>query len=548
MTRIATHPVIELQDAAGEVRRVTVTGDRVLIGRLDTADVSLPSAGVSRAHAELIREPDGRWRLRDLDSHNGTWVGGARIKECRVTFGNEFTIGEYALRLLPGGETPAFREPVRYAATISSTERFTSLHDSAPPHVRADHLARVAQEGERLLSIADRDERLARVCRLMLQDPLPGRAAMVLRLAGGAAPQVVSPAQQRSERDQPPHVSRTLLDAVFERRQALMASDSAMNGDAIEMSVAVNRASMAAAACPLTETAPGEPMDVLYVTMPQGYDGTEWLALIVLAVEQLRHVEVAWRHRQEAERMAALERELEQARKLQMSFVPRIQPGLGMDVAICFEPCLAVGGDYVDVLQREGDRLLLTVADVCGKGIRAAMTTASLHTMVRSGCKAGLELPQIMDSINEYLIDTLATGQFVTMIAMEVNIATGALACVNCGHPPAVVADGRGNHRWLEMARHFPLGVLTQEMQVVEDRLNAGETIALFSDGFSELPVAERQLWGVEGVADAVRAAVAAAQPSTAAAVVAAIHAHSDELLAGRTAPDDRTLLLARRV
>ncbi|MCC6682047.1 MAG: SpoIIE family protein phosphatase [Phycisphaeraceae bacterium] len=546
MNTATTQPVLEMRDAEGKVARLPIQASRLVLGRLETADVCLADPLASRAHAELFQDDDGDWRLRDLDSHNGTWVGGARIKECKIYFGDSFTIGNIAIRLLSGEHEDKDDEKDHkpwMTLTRPHGEWFTSLHEGPPPRVRSDHLSMVAQAGARLLTLDDPDQRLAALCQLMLQEPLPGRSAVVLRVAPDAEPQILCPVQMRVVGDAPPHVSHTLLEAVLQRRQALMASNTQSSQDAIELSIATEHLTMTAAACPLSEE-PGGQMDVLYVTLPPGYAGTEWLALIVLAGEQHRHARITWAHRREAERMAAIERELQEARRLQMQLVPVLRTDLGLDFAICFEPCLAVGGDYVDILPRAHGRVLVTVADVCGKGIRAALTTSSLHTMVHSGVKFGFSLPQLMTNLNEYLLDMLQQGTFVTMIALEIDAANGQISSVNAGHPAAVVLDGRGSFHTLEEAQYFPLGIDKQEFIASTAQLLPGQTLALFSDGLSELPGPEGRLWGTGGVAEALSNV---SDSSNAAAIAAEFAQRVEQLLTGRHAPDDRTLLLLRR-
>ena len=541
---------IEWTDEAGTIARQAITARKLVIGRLDTADLCLPGAGVSRSHAELSRDRAGRWRLRDLGSHNGTWVAGARIHECEVTADTEITIGGYTLKLITPSRVAAMAESSSQpmmTITRSDTQRLSSLDEGPPPRVRGDHLAQVTATGRQLLDLESPDNRRTALCRLMLEEPLPGRSAMVFRLVADAEPIPLTDAQHREDDVTPTHVSRTLLDAVLDQRVPLIASNAGPSDDAIELSIAARDGVMAAAACPLHDAEPGEPLDVLYVTLPSDYGGTEWLALIALAVEQYRYAESAWTQRREAVRMAAIERELEQARALQMSFVPKLDGELGMDIAIVFEPCLWVGGDYVDVLRRPDGELLLIVGDVCGKGIRAALTTASLHTMIHAGASANLPLAAIINNLNDYLCEMLPGNQFVTMTAIEIDPTTGDLTSVNAGHPPTVVTDDAGNMRLLESAEHFPLGIDPQRLQSTEHRLEPGEWLAMFSDGLTELPVADGKLWNIDGVAAAVRDAAATADPGTSAAVAAAITRRSERLLAGQHAPDDRTLLLARR-
>lgn len=71
----------------------TVVG-RVLIGRDSDCDIQIIDRGVSRKHASVLEQQDGTLVLRDLDSHNGTYVGGVRVTETLLVPGDEILVGE----------------------------------------------------------------------------------------------------------------------------------------------------------------------------------------------------------------------------------------------------------------------------------------------------------------------------------------------------------------------------------------------------------------------------------------------------------------------
>jgi hypothetical protein len=81
-----------------DVRLPAAHNDRpLLIGRGRACDLVLRNPTVSRRHAELVRE-DGRWKLRDLGSTNGTWDAGWRVGETEVDAGSELRLGELLVR------------------------------------------------------------------------------------------------------------------------------------------------------------------------------------------------------------------------------------------------------------------------------------------------------------------------------------------------------------------------------------------------------------------------------------------------------------------
>jgi hypothetical protein len=70
----------------------------VVIGRSSSCDLVVGDPTVSRVHADL-RLVDGRWRIRDLGSTNGTWLNGARVQEAEVARGDELALGGVRARM-----------------------------------------------------------------------------------------------------------------------------------------------------------------------------------------------------------------------------------------------------------------------------------------------------------------------------------------------------------------------------------------------------------------------------------------------------------------
>jgi serine phosphatase RsbU (regulator of sigma subunit) len=243
--------------------------------------------------------------------------------------------------------------------------------------------------------------------------------------------------------------------------------------------------------------------------------------------------------------------DLERATELQQSLIPKDVKINGLDWAVGFKPCRWVGGDYVDVVRAPGGRVLLIIADVSGKGLQAALVSSSLHTMVHTALKAGLDLAQIFHSLNDYLCETLIDSSFVTMAAVLLDPESGKLDCVNAGHLPVLVmsTDG-GNKRELQSAVHLPLGVVADmPVEVQSDTLEKGEMLAMYTDGITELydGTQRNKLLGI----DRFSRFLASICESKAEKPVSHAGRQLTDLLDKLQTPlrfaDDRTFLLARR-
>jgi serine phosphatase RsbU (regulator of sigma subunit) len=229
-----------------------------------------------------------------------------------------------------------------------------------------------------------------------------------------------------------------------------------------------------------------------------------------------------------------------------MRLVPKDPKFEGLELAIGFVPCKWVGGDYVDAVKMSDGRTLLTVADVCGKGLAAALVSSSLHTMIHAGILGRLGLPEMMNNLNHYLCRTLPDDSFVTMIAVAIDPTTGELEMVNAGHPPPMGITPGGEPRHLAVEPNLPLGVEPAEIASSRLSLTADELLALYSDGLSELQIGDVEQLGIAGLATELQ--IAYPSKETAAQVVANQLSHRLNTLQGpRPSSDDRTFLLARR-
>jgi serine phosphatase RsbU (regulator of sigma subunit) len=242
--------------------------------------------------------------------------------------------------------------------------------------------------------------------------------------------------------------------------------------------------------------------DLLYVILPAEFGTAEWLALVELAVKQYQQAQSVWQARQEAKLHAAIEQDLDNARKIQLSLVPRSISIPGMEVAVDYQPSRFVGGDYVDVVPMRDGRTLLVSADVSGKGLPAALVTLSLHSIVHTSLRSGMSLVDMMVILNEHLLQYLEPESFVTMTCVGLSLDSGAMEVVNAGHLPPFIVAPDGGVRELQSGAHMPLGLDDADAFVAQhERLQRGEMLGLFSDGLTEIALPDGRLVGLEGLA-----------------------------------------------
>ncbi|MFT3764890.1 MAG: PP2C family protein-serine/threonine phosphatase [Minicystis sp.] len=227
--------------------------------------------------------------------------------------------------------------------------------------------------------------------------------------------------------------------------------------------------------------------------------------------------------------------------------MPRTLAAAGLDVAVGFEPCKWVGGDYVDVVQLADGRVLFAVADVCGKGLQAALVSSSLHTIVRAAADNSPRLADLMERVNKHLCDWLPAHSFVTMVAAIIEPTTGRLECVNAGHPPVFIVDRRGELRLLQEAENPALGIAPCAMATQSARLELGDVLAMYTDGLTELRDEAKEMLGQDRLGQELARICGTFRAQGMEAVREGLMTALDAFRGDEPPEDDRTFLLARR-
>jgi phosphoserine phosphatase RsbU/P len=239
----------------------------------------------------------------------------------------------------------------------------------------------------------------------------------------------------------------------------------------------------------------------------------------------------------------ALERDLEAGARLQRTMLPpREVRHDGWELAYLWEPRGAVSGDHVDMLRprEEDEPLHLMLGDVVGKGVAASLLQTHLHALFRALAAPDLPLGALLERVNRHFYEATDGRSYASLVAGRLH-ADGRLELANAGHPRPLLADARGV-RPVEGAG-MPLGLFRgAEYSSRELRLGPGETLLLYTDGWTEAGVEEEE-YGIGRASAALRRARELAP----AALVAACRDDAARFLGARRWADDLTLLALRR-
>ena len=207
----------------------------------------------------------------------------------------------------------------------------------------------------------------------------------------------------------------------------------------------------------------------------------------------------------EAERRAA--QELEIAKQVQSRLFPQNSPPVkSLEYAgICIQ-ARKVGGDYYDFLNLGGGRLGLVIGDIAGKGIAAALLMANLQANLRSQCAIALDQPQrLLRSVNQLFRENTPDGSFATLFFAEYDDAERRLRYANCGHLCALLLRNDNTMERLNSTATV-LGVFQDwDCAIEECWVNAGDTLALYTDGITEAFGQDGDEFGEDRLSEALR-------------------------------------------
>jgi sigma-B regulation protein RsbU (phosphoserine phosphatase) len=221
---------------------------------------------------------------------------------------------------------------------------------------------------------------------------------------------------------------------------------------------------------------------------------------------------------QRQEELLKFERDLQIGRQIQQGFLPETLPSPeGYQIAARFQPAREVAGDFYDAFMLGPDTMGFVVADVCDKGVGAALFMALVRSLVRvysqqrysvlaaeaSGASAsaisrvedgpaavgvtGKALQQAVILTNDYIGENhLNMNMFATMFAGVLNLKTGAMAYVNGGHNAPILLTTTGST--VRMPSKSPaVGMMPGfQFSVAHAHLNPGDLLVVFSDGIPD--------------------------------------------------------------
>jgi len=240
-----------------------------------------------------------------------------------------------------------------------------------------------------------------------------------------------------------------------------------------------------------------------------------------------------------------IEKEMALAREIQRALLPDGAPSIaGWDLAGINIPCLSVGGDYFDYLDRGEGKEWLVIADVSGKGTGPAILMASIQAALRAlGGLGAISLQDLAERLNAIVYRSTELNRYVTAFFSCLDCSTGEMEFVNAGHCYPILMRRTGAvERLLEggsVIGLFPELHVTSGWTTIEK----GDLLVMYTDGLSETRSPEGEEFEDERILAALRGMIGRPSQEIVARLVAGVRVFAAD--AGLS--DDLTLMVAQR-
>lgn len=197
-------------------------------------------------------------------------------------------------------------------------------------------------------------------------------------------------------------------------------------------------------------------------------------------------------------------RDLKLASQVQDSLVPKSLKRDTFEIAVRYSPMIGVGGDFSDLYLNDNREIYLTIVDVTGHGIAAALLVNRICMEIRRLVREELRPASILHQLNDFIVDSfMGTGMFLTMFSSVLDLESGTLRYAGSAHPAALL--------WRQKTQSFEM--LESQNPIIgfektspelfvqnETIMRPGDKITLYTDGIVEIEDRKQRPLGVNGL------------------------------------------------
>jgi sigma-B regulation protein RsbU (phosphoserine phosphatase) len=200
-----------------------------------------------------------------------------------------------------------------------------------------------------------------------------------------------------------------------------------------------------------------------------------------------------------ARQLHAIQCEMDTARQIQLSILPREIPTIrGLDISARYLPMTSVAGDFYDFILIDEKRIGILVADVSGHGMPAALISSMLKIALDGQTKCALEPARVLAGLNQALCGKFQ-GHFVTAAYVVVDTERQSLLYAGAGHPPLIFMDRSAGEARDFVENGLFLGFFPEATYTaVEIPFKVGDWGVLYTDGILEMTDPSDEQFGLD--------------------------------------------------
>lgn len=530
--------VLKLVSGGSIGQVLPLAGERVLLGRHPTCQIVLDNAAISRHHAQIL-ENHGEYFLEDLRSRNGTQLNAVPVRgRIPLQDGDEVKLCDFVFEfVLENSSAPASSatpklshvrptQAGRAKETLARNDDQSLIDANSEPdsaedegssilsRVPTDHVQTVrlnVRPEAKLRAIIELTKSLGRV--LKIDDVLPSILTALFSIFPQADHGFVlmknpsterlivrASKSRRADDDEVVPLSMTIVQQALESGQAMLSAD-ATRDRRFSSSESLSDLQIRSVMCAPMLDPKGLGLGVVQVSsrdlgQPFNQEDLELLASVTsqcaLAVQNANmHETLLAQH--------DMERELEFATQVQLGFLPNEPPQVeGYEFADYYEPAHRVGGDYFDYIRLPNGNIAVTVGDVAGKGVPAALLMARLHASARYHLLSAATAADALTSLNQEIATSGLGFRFITLAIAILDTQKHELDLANAGHLPPLIRNSQRKVIAVGQSESgMPLGVSpTQSFRQLLIPLQPNDTVLMFTDGVTEAMNPALEIYG----------------------------------------------------
>jgi len=495
-----------------------ITGRECVIGRAITCDLVLTDTTVSRRHARVMRKPGGFF-VEDLGSQHGTFLNDERIQDpAMLSHGDQLMISGIKVKFLnsPRETLPDAAIADDASSIVSTLDPNHTAIDTGQSNLERKHRALLDITGL-LGSTLDLERIFPSMLDAIFDAFTQADSGSIMLNVGGDDDEATADnrrrlkpvAMKRREGAGDVKISRTIAAQVMKDKQAVLSADT--SEDARFMSSdSVASLNIRSVMCAPLMGVNDEPIGMIQIStrsLERRFIPSDLELLVNLAGLAARVIEHSQLHEIQL-KFARRDYDMQMAKHLQMQFLPRERPPIvEYDLFDFYQAAEGVGGDYFDYIPLPDGRMAITIGDVAGKGVTAALLMSRLCSDARYELTTSTTPSEAANKLNERVLAISTNFRFATFAVCMLDPVKHELTMVVAGHMPPLLRRGSDGSITVcgVSTSGPPLGVTPgYQYQQTTCHLEPGDLVLLYTDGVSEMLDARREQFGEQRVADAL--------------------------------------------